>query len=245
MRKEKEKFKIFKEVFDESTMRTIYKLSSDGYIDYVIGPVSTGKEANVFLGKNFDDEDIAIKIYRIETSNFKNMWKYIHGDKRFEKVKKRKRDIVFAWAKKELKNLELASKIGINVPKPIISRNNVLIMEFIGENGISAPIAKFFTPKKPKSWLSKILNSIKDLYQKAGLIHGDLSEYNILNYKEEPYIIDIGQGVLKDHPIAIELLENDINNILKWFKKLGVKIPEFKKVYKEILGQEYRKNGKV
>ena len=64
------------------------------------------------------------------------------------------------------------------------------------------------------------------------------SEYNILNNKEKPCFIDIGQGVLKDHPIANELLTKDIENILKWFKKLGIKTPDFEKVYKEIVEQK-------
>jgi len=233
MRKYKERFKIFKDVFSESTMRTIYKLSSDGYIDYIIGPISTGKEANVFLGKNFDGEPIAIKIYRIETSNFNNMWKYIYNDPRFEKVKKRKRDIVFAWAKKELKNLTIAFDAGVNVPEPMALRNNVLIMGFIGNDDIPAPVAKDRPPKNPNRWLKEILNSIKRMYD-VNLIHGDISEYNILNFKDVPYIIDFGQGIVKESPLAEELLRKDINNILKWMKKLGVKTPNFEKIYKEI-----------
>ncbi len=231
----KNRFGTYNEVFNISTEKTLYKLANDGYIDYIIGPISTGKEANVFLAKNPQRKEIAIKIYRIETSSFQNMWKYIRGDRRFESVKKTKKSIVKAWAKKEFRNLELAKKAGLNVPKPIISRNNVLIMEFIGDKNNPAPIAKFYPPKEPKKWLEKILNMIKDLYQKVGLIHGDLSEYNILNYKEKPYIIDFGQGVLKDNPISKELLENDIKNILKWFKKKGVKTENPEKVYKWII----------
>jgi RIO kinase 1 len=166
------------------------------------------------------------------------MMKYIEGDNRFKTVKNRKRDIVEVWAKKEFKNLEEADKAGVRVPKPIISRKNILIMEFIGENGVSAPTAKDVPPKNPKLWLSKVLNSIKALYQKEGLIHGDLSEYNILNFNEEPVFIDMGQGVLIDHPAAKELLMKDITNILKWFKRLKVDVPAPEKVYEEVVGKE-------
>ena len=235
--KKREKFKTYKEVFDTFTMKTLFKLSNDGFIDIIIGPVSTGKEANVFHGKNPEGEDIAIKIYRTETSSFENMLKYIHGDRRFEEVKHKKKDIVFVWCKKEFKNLEKAYNLSINVPRPIISRDNVLIMEFIGEKGIPAPIAKKKRPKEPKKWLTKVLKMVEDLYQKESLIHGDLSEYNILNHKEEPFLIDMGQGVLKDHPSADELLKTDIKNILKWFQKMGVETPEPQKVYKDILGE--------
>ncbi|HDQ59817.1 MAG TPA: serine protein kinase RIO [Candidatus Woesearchaeota archaeon] len=237
--KEKEKFKTYKEVFDEPTMRTIHKLTNEGHIEYVMGPISTGKEANVFLAKNSDDEFIAVKIFRTETSSFENMLKYIKGDRRFENIKPRKKDIVFTWCKKEFKNLEKAYNAGVDAPRPIISRDNILLLEFIGEGEIPAPTAKKNPPKDPKKWLTKILNMIKALYQKESLIHGDLSEYNILNFAEKPILIDIGQGVLKDHPAALELLKKDIENILNWFKRLGLKdIPEANKVYKEITGKK-------
>lgn len=235
--KEKEKFKVFKDVFDTPTMKTIYKLANDNYIDYMLGVIATGKEANVYFGKTPSGEDIAIKIYRMETSNFRNMYKYIAGDRRFGNIKMSRQVIVETWAKKEFKNLELAYNAGIRVPKPIICRRNVLLMEFIGENEISAPIAKDYPPQEPKKWLEKVLNSIRVLYKKAGLIHGDLSEYNILNFGEEPVIIDMGQGVPIDHPIADELLRNDIKNVLKWFKKLGVAIPNAEEVYNSIKGK--------
>ncbi len=241
MQKDKEKFKIFKEVFDESTMKTIYKLSSDGYIDYIIGPISTGKEANVFLGKNFDEKPIAIKVYRTETSSFNNMWRYIYGDPRFEKIKKSKRDIVFAWARKEIKNLEIAINAGVNAPEPIALRNNVLVMQFIGDDDTPAPSAKNMPPKNPKRWMEIILEYLKKMYEK-GLVHGDISEYNILNFNEVPYLIDFGQGVIKGYPLADELLRKDIENILKWFKKLGINTPSFEKVYKEIIKGDIR-NG--
>jgi len=231
----KEEWKIFEGVFDQGTLKTLYKLLNDGYIEQINGIIATGKEADVFHGIGQEGKEIAIKIYRYETSNFQSMLKYVNGDHRFSSAKLSKRDIIPIWAKKEFKNLELAAKAGIPVPKPITSRRNVLVMEFIGENGKSAPIAKFFPPKNPKMWLQKILNSIKALYQKEGLVHGDLSEYNILNFNERPVIIDLGQGVVKDHPAANELLMKDIENILKWFKKLKVDVPEAKSFYKEVI----------
>jgi RIO kinase 1 len=235
--KEKEEFKIFKEVFDTATMKTIAKLASDGYIDYMLGIISTGKEANVYLAKDPAGNSLAVKVYRMETSEFQHMYKYIQGDRRFESAKRQKRDIVLIWAKKEFKNLETANSIGVRVPKPIIVSRNVLLMEFIGEGEIAAPIAKDKPPREPKIWLQKILNSIKALYQKASLIHGDLSEYNLLNLREEPVLIDIGQGVPADHPIADELLRKDIENTVKWFKKLGATVPDPKDIYNEVTGK--------
>jgi len=233
----KEKFKIFKEVFDQYTLKTLYKLSNDGYIKELGGIISTGKEANIFYAIDEENNPVAVKIYRIETSKFKRE-KYIIGDPRFEKKQKlsSKRGIIDIWAKKEFKNLEKAYKNNIRVPKPIIQRNNVLIMEFIGENERPAPIAKDNPPKEPKIWLEKILNSIMTLYQKSGLVHGDLNEFNILNFKEEPVIIDMAQSVLRDHPLSDDLLLKDIKNILTWFKKLGVETPNANEFFRKVKG---------
>lgn len=228
----KEKFKVYQRVFDESTMHTLYLLASRGYFNLLVGPVSTGKEATVYsalLGKKY----VALKIYKITASGFNTMWKYLKGDPRFDFVKMGKRSLVPAWAKKEYSNLMKMQRCGVRVPKPIAVLNNVLIMEFIGEKGISAPLAKDKPPKNPKIWFNKVINYIKLMYKKEDLIHGDISEYNILNFNEEPVIIDVSQSVLTGHPLAEKLLVNDIKNIIKWFEKLGVKT-DFDEIYKKI-----------
>ncbi len=226
--------KIYNDVFDFSTTYTLYKLENSGYIDRIKSVISSGKEANVFLGYNFQKEPIAIKIYRIETSNFNNMYQYIAGDHRFEYVKLKKRDIVFAWAKKEFKNLEIAYNLNLSVPRPIIWRKNVLLMDFIGNDEMPAPRAKDAPPKDPSDWFEKMMNFVEKLYKKGKLVHGDISEYNILNFNEEPVIIDMGQGVPSDHPLAYELLKRDLENINRWFKKFGIKFDVNQK-FKELV----------
>ena len=57
----------------------------------------------------------------------------------------------------------------------------------------------------------------------AKLVHGDLSNYNILNLNEEPVIIDVSQSVVLDNPISKELLERDINTLVREYTKLAVK----------------------
>ena len=62
---------------------------------------------------------------------------------------------------------------------------------------------------------------------RAELVHADLSEYNILNYNEEPVIIDCGQAVLLSHPMAKEFFERDVRNMCNYFRKRGLeKTPE-------------------
>ncbi len=68
------------------------------------------------------------------------------------------------------------------------------------------------------------MDYVKILYKDAKLVHGDLSSYNILIDNGEPVIIDISQGVMVDHPISRELLNRDINNLFRDFKKMGIQI---------------------
>ena len=74
----------------------------------------------------------------------------------------------------------------------------------------------------PVDFYEKLVDQMDKFINKANLIHGDLSSYNILNFNEEPVIIDVSQSVVKDHIIAQELLERDIKNISFDFAKMGV-----------------------
>jgi RIO kinase 1 len=235
--KDTDDIKVRSEVFDTATLKTLYKLSSKGLITAMGGVVSTGKEANVFHAFGKDKKEIAIKIYRIATSDFNKMEDYMIGDPRFSGIRHTKKDVVFAWTKKELRNLQRADEIGIRVPKIIDSDRNVLIMEFIGKDGIPAPRLRDIKIDDPERIYNIIAGYIVKLYKEAKLVHSDLSEFNILMYEGEPIIIDMGQSVTIDHPMAREFLLRDIKNIVRYFKKLGVDCSE-EKLSGEILKKD-------
>lgn len=233
----KEEFEVYKEVFSMKTLKTLTKLARSGHIDYLHGEISTGKEANVFSAYNDREELLAVKIYLVETSNFVRMWEYIKGDPRFDNISYKRKDIIYSWAKKEYRNLFKAMKAGVRVPKPVAQKNNVLVMSFIGEKAIAAPLAKDKPPEGEdiQNWLDEIKRFIKDLYQKEGLVHADLSKFNILNFREKPVIIDWSAGVLKSHPRADEFLERDIKNIFNWFRKLGIEPGKKEEFFEEVV----------
>ncbi len=213
-------------VFDVPTLKTLYKLASKGLITAMGGVVSTGKEADVFHAFGEGGREIAIKIYRITTSDFQKMQDYLIGDPRFSNIRGTKKDIVFAWTKKEQRNLERAREVEIRVPEPLTTERNILIMEFIGRDGVAAPRLKDVKPEDPQRIYDIVADYMRLLYQKARLVHGDLSEYNILLYEGEPIMIDMGQAVMLEHPMAREFLARDIKNIVRYFKKLGVDCTE-------------------
>lgn len=215
--------KTIAKVFDEHTIQTLHELANKGYFDQIEFVVSTGKEAHVFRARETAGNYRAVKVYKTLTSDFKHMMRYIEGDLRFKKIKREKVSIVKAWTQKEFKNLELARQAGVRVPLPITFKNNVLVMEFIGKNGLAAPTLKDKPLKDPNAGFETILHAISDLRYKSSLVHADLSEYNILNNDEELVVIDIGQGVLASHPNAKPFFERDVENVVKYFQKHGVK----------------------
>ena len=216
--------KVGNEIFDKLTLETLYKLANQGYIDILNGAISTGKEANVLTGITDDDEFVAVKIYRVATSDFKKMDYYLKGDPRFNIKTKNKRKIIYSWVTKEFKNLTRLESAGVKVPHPITSSNNVLLIEFIGdEDGNPAQPVKNQPPENPDEFFNKLLVNLKLFVNEAKLVHGDLSNYNILNQDEEPVIIDVSQSVVLDNPISKELLERDINTLVHEYTKLGVK----------------------
>ncbi|MEM0203095.1 MAG: serine protein kinase RIO [Archaeoglobaceae archaeon] len=232
--------KIYAEVLDQRTLKTLYKLSTK-FIKAMGGVVSTGKEANVFYADGiFEGKEVAmaVKIYRIETSSFDKMDDYIFGDRRFEHRISAKEKI-YLWTEKEFRNLERAFDSGVRVPKPYAYLKNVLLMEFIGENEIPAPtlveLGKELAELDVEKIFDEIVENVRKLFQKAELVHADLSEYNIM-LLEDPVIIDMGQAVLKDHPLAISYLRRDIRNVVRFFSKFGVRVSE-EEIFEEIVGE--------
>jgi len=226
-------------VFDERTIVQLNKLLVNGPLDKIEGIISAGKEANVYLAYDLEGNEVAIKIYKIDSNTSKWMRNYIVGDPRFKRIPHNISKIIYLWASKEYKNLKRAEKADLRVPKPIFVKNNILIMEYIGFGPIPAPKLKDIKdPKEISGLFIEILEMIKILYQKAKLVHGDLSEFNILYHNQQPVIIDISQAVSIQHPKAEIYLVRDIKNIFNFFQKLGLNLPNPEEFYYEIINLE-------
>lgn len=215
--KDADQVKVRDDVFDEVTLMALYRLVHRKQISVIGGPVSTGKEANIIYGEH-DNRGIAIKIYRIQTANFKAMTEYLAGDRRFTSIRGSRRGIIFAWTKKEYSNLSRAHDIGLPVPEPLAFDRNILLMEFLGEEEAPYPQLRLAAVDDYEATYREILDCTRRLYQDARLVHADLSEYNIL-YHEKPYLIDMGQAVTLDHPRALTFLLRDIRNINRYFSR--------------------------
>ena len=235
--KRSEEYEVLEEVFDRSTLMTIYDFMNKGKIDEIYGVVNAGKEARIYWGKDRDGRELAIKIYLTVTAEFKRgMLPYIRGDPRFAHVRKDTRSLIYAWAQKEFKNLQRAMDAGVRVPEPIAVSKNVLIMSFIGKNGVSALLLKEASLKNPRQVYRRLLTYVKKLYKKAKLVHADLSEYNIMIWKNAPVLFDVSQSVTLEHPMADQFLRRDLENLYKYFKKLGVDVLSVEEMHRRITG---------
>lgn len=218
--KDADQFKVEASVFDDATFAALYKLVQDGYIDAFGGPISTGKEANVYTALAGEDT-VAVKVYRINASDFREMGEYLEGDPRFQSLGRDKKSIVIAWVRKEFANLNRAQKAGVRVPEPIAVERNVLVMEYLGtEDGRGRRLGEVHI-ENPQTAFEVVREYMRRLHD-AGLVHGDLSEYNIVVHDSQLYVIDLGQAVTVHHPNSDDFLERDCRNVANFFARQGV-----------------------
>ncbi len=230
----------YQRVFDSRTISMLVKLLNNGIIAELIGIISQGKEANVYFAYGQQNNPIALKIYKIDIQSAKWMKNYIKGDPRFKKTGTSSDKIIFTWCQKEYRNLMQMSQADIPCPTPLFSRNNILVMQFIGdENGNPAKKLKDSISdfKDPNQELTLSLQYITDLYQKAKIVHADYSEYNILYYQGQQYLIDVSQAVSCSHPKAKQYLARDIRNIINFYSNIGINTPDPLEIYTSIIQQ--------
>lgn len=180
--------------------------------------LGVGKEADVYDALSPNGIRLAVKFHRLGRISFRQT--------------RRKRGYIrehSTWlfqshlaAEKEFQALQLVYKNGVSVPKPISQNRHIIAMGII-EGG---ELSKWKKITNPKRVLKEILRNIRKAFLKAKVIHGDLSEYNIiLKPNMHVLIIDWPQYVLADHLNASELLMRDIKNVLTFFnRRFDVKV---------------------
>ena len=210
------------QVFDRETRFALTKLRQSGHFDSMEYPIAKGKEAIVFLATTHEGGKVAVKIYRIDTSNFVHMHDYLDGDPRFAGTSRKRYETILAWARKEYSNLTHFYKVRVPVPKPLGFLRNIVVMEFFGEGNIAFSQISDVGSEQPQKDYDFIIEQVKRMYQ-AGFVHADLSEYNILVTDDGLKILDCAQSVLLAHPHAEDFLRRDVENIVRYFRKQGAK----------------------
>jgi len=176
-------------------------------------PIGVGKESDVFEAVTPGDVKVAVKFHRLGRTSFRDT--------------RRKREYVadrrhISWlyqsrlaAEAEYSALKSMHEAGVSVPEPIDQNRHVIVMQFIQGTQLSDIISL----DEPRLFLDDVLEDVRLAYG-AGVIHTDLSEYNILVDGEgEVWIIDWPQYTSTDHPNAMELLERDVGNVVYYFQR--------------------------
>jgi RIO kinase 2 len=175
-------------------------------------PLGVGKEADVYDALTPEGQRIAIKFHRLGRISFRQTMRKRGWTMEDVNWLLRSRKA----AEKEFEALKLVYPQKVAVPKPISQNRHAIAMSAIE----GAELAQWREIPKPEKVLDEILRNIRKAYLKAGVVHADLSEYNvILKPDMRILIIDWPQYVTKEHPNAQQLLKRDVENILKFFKR--------------------------
>lgn len=215
--------RVFDQVFDQSTLLAVYKLMQQGHIDTIDWPIARGKEAHVFHATTLNGV-AAVKIFHTSNAVFKGLMQYIEGDPRFGGLRRRHRELVNIWVRKEHRNLLRMAKQGLKVPEPHALFRNVLVMDYLGSEEGPSPRLRDIEIENAEEVTEDLLTFLEVCWKKANLVHADFSAYNILWYDNEPWVIDVGQAVTDAHPNADKFLVRDVTRLVEWAKKQGVEI---------------------
>ena len=208
-------------------------LVEEGLIDEVMRQLMSGKEAVVYVVRCGDDVRCA-KVYKeADKRSFRQAVQYTEG----RKVKNSRRARAMekgsrygrqeqeeAWQNAEVDALHRLAAAGVRVPKPYNFLNGVLLMELVtNENGHAAPRLNDveLTAEKAREYHHFLIRQVV-LMLCAGMVHGDLSEYNVLIDGKGPVIIDLPQAVdAAGNNSAAALLERDVENLKLWFGRFA------------------------
>lgn len=200
-------------------------LIEDGIIDAVVRPLKSGKEASVYL-VDCGGELRCAKVYKeANRRGFHKLAEYQEGRKArgsrdARAIGKRSRHgrkaQEVAWKNAEVDALYRLAAAGVRVPQPHGFYEGVLVMERIADaDGDVAPRLSEVTPtaEQARSWHAFLMSQVVRMLC-AGLIHGDLSEYNVLLDADGPVIIDLPQAVdAAGNNNALRMLARDVGNI--------------------------------
>ncbi len=201
-----------------------------GHTVEILSSIKSGKEASVFSAL-LDGRLVAVKIYtNPEERAFQNSNPYLAG--KFYKRASEERAVgkgnTFgrrlkqdSWITREFFMLQKLHKAGAVIPEPILHIENALFLELLGDDEVIANrlIDTVLSGEEAVLAFQSVLKSTK-IFWDLGIVHGDLSPYNILWWKSQPYIIDFPQAIdVRTHPDARVFLERDLKNIVKYFRK--------------------------
>lgn len=215
------------------TPKRIQPLIDEGLVDEVIRQLMSGKEATVYVVR-CGEEIRCAKVYKeADQRSFKQAAAYQEGRKvknsrqarAMEKGTRYGRKMQEeVWQNAEVDALYRLANAGVRVPQPYVCFEGVLLMDLVTDaNGNAAPRLNDveLTETRALDYHAQLLRQVV-LMLCAGVIHGDLSEYNILVDAEGPVIIDLPQAIdAAGNTSAGPMLERDVANLANYFSQFA------------------------
>ena len=207
-------YKAYRLTYLGLDMIALHNLVKRNVLEAIGDKLGVGKESDIYRGLAPGGVKVIVKFLRIGRTSFR----------RTRITRSWGEDPKYTWfhqskiaAEREFKALKEVHELGGLVPYPIAYNRHVVVTEYI--DGVEL----YTRPQlsDPRKALLDILSTLRIAYVEAGIVHGDLSEYNILVDIEnnKPYIIDWPQYVYREDPNAMDLLKRDINYIIRFFRK--------------------------
>ncbi len=201
--------------FDAYDLLALSDLVAKGTLDAIGERIGVGKESVVYQA--FGDMPLALKFHRQGRTSFKHVRRLRHTLPDKSGV-----PWIFAASLAARQEHRIMEKLWpeVSIPRPVGISRHVLAMEFV-----SGPLLHRVSLSHPEKALDQILAEVAKALR-LGIIHADLSEFNIMMLESGPKIIDWPQAVEVTHPHARELLERDLANVLRFFqRKYGIDLP--------------------
>lgn len=200
-----------------------WDLKKQGVIKKILRIVGIGKEAKVYLTLSYNEEPLIAKVHLYSGQEFihiKRSFAFLSVKWRAKQLNKFDFEIDIPRAKAQIEAIVLNKLKDYNVPEFITLNRNIVVMEMIGEKEPAQPLQKIKIADKESARLLKedILEHYTKIYEKEGIIHGDLSPSNIL-FSDTFYIIDWPQAIPKESEFSKEIFDRDIGNIENYFKR--------------------------
>ncbi len=228
-------------------------LTEGDTVDEVLGLLKTGKEAEVFAieRRSLDGRRSALlahKRYRpprvghkgeLEALGFSRArtfaddaryragegFRYSRDRRAVARRSKHGRELLAErWPRQEWESLVRAHEAGATVPYPVEQTGDGVVMQFLGDAGVAAPrlVSARLDPAELTAAYAQLMADLAALTQ-AGLVHADLSPYNVIWWRGRAWIIDLPQAVdLVLNPNGLDLLHHDVTTVCAWFARQGL-----------------------